>query len=103
MEKWGKHHLSRTLLRAMGMMLYLQIREARLPGKGVGGGWKGKPVSALTVFTWLHPGTYPVTPGQAVAPPLWIEEAGKGGEERRPAGLPGSGSQCRAGWAVSGA
>lgn len=89
----------------MEMMLYLQIREARLPGKGAGVGVGGQAwVSPCcrSVFTWLHPGTCPVTPGQAAAPPPWVEEAGKSGAERQWAGLPGSGGQCPARWALSG-
>lgn len=82
----------------MELMPYLQIREARLPGKGVGVGSGATSLLSACPFvvTRLQPGTYVVTPGQSAAPPPWIEEAGKGGEERRQAGLAGSSGQCQA-------
>lgn len=80
----------------MELMPYLQIKEARLPSKGVGSGTMSLPSACTFVVTRLHPVTYPVTPGQSAAPPPWIEEAGKGGEERLQAGLAGSSGQCQA-------
>lgn len=68
-------------------------------GVGVRSGTMNLLSACMFVVTRLPPGTYPVTPGQSAAPPPWVEEAGKGGEERQQAGPAGSGGQGQARWA----